>query len=269
MKILQKVKMLRHFSLFFILVSLVSCSNIRWFGHSSIEIITPNGTKILIDPWINNPKNPNGKTILTSLHDTHYILLSHGHGDHIGDTRDILSNSNAKIITSYSLGNHLLSILKYPKDRVLQKNLGDVGGEIQITPEIKITFTQAIHSSEIIDTKGILHNTGPSVGFIIEIKNDKTVYFSGDTDLMFDMKLIPLFHKIDLFIVCIGNQFTMGPKRAALATNMIKASSVLPVHWGTYPLLTGTPQQFKTYLDQFSFTGHVYQLDMNQRVHLK
>ncbi|MCJ8345704.1 MBL fold metallo-hydrolase, partial [bacterium] len=101
------------------------------------------------------------------------------------------------------------------------------------------------------------------------IKDDKTIYFSGDTDLFFDMKLIPLLHNIDLFVVCIGNQFTMGPKRAALATTMLKTKSVLPVHWGTYPLLTGTPQEFKKYLDEFSFTGFIYNPDINQKFHLK
>lgn len=260
---------MKQFVFFLLLVSTNYSAHIRWFGHSSLEITSPAGTKLIIDPWIKNPKNTNGAAILAGLHDASFILLSHGHGDHIGDTKDIITNSNAKIVTSYSLGNHLLSILKYPQDRVQQKYLGDVGGEIQLTDEIKITFTHAIHSSEIIDSKGILHNTGHSIGFIIEIKNDKTIYFSGDTDIFFDMKLIPLLHTVDLFVVCIGNQFTMGPKRAALATNMVKAKSVLPVHWGTYPLLTGTPEEFKKYLDEFSYSGPIYNPNINQKFLLK
>ena len=238
---------------------------ITWFGHSAFLIQGKDGTTLLIDPWISNPLNNDSAKVLESLPPVDFILLTHGHGDHLGDTLNIIQKNRAKIVTSYSLANHLTRVLAYPADRLPSELTADIGGTIRLNSEVSVTLTQAVHSSEIMDKTGALHNTGTSVGFILEFLEGKTIYFTGDTDLFLDMKLIPVLHKVDIMIACIGGHFTMGPKRAALATAMVKPRMVIPMHFQTYPLLKGSFNEFRDELQETAFQGQLQRLEINEK----
>ncbi len=252
------------FNLLFLLSSTAFCLEVTWYGHSAFQLKGAGGTTVLVDPWITNLKNPEGPEILKALKKVDFILLSHGHGDHLGNTPELLKQTQAKIITSYSLANQLTHQLKIPPNRIPQDLVGDAGGEIQVNDELRIIFTQARHSSELLSVDGSLLYAGPSLGFILKFKEGKTIYHSGDTDLFLDLRLIPVFHPIDLFLVCIGGRFTMGPQKAALATVMVKPKTVIPMHYGTYALLQGTPEDFQRELELAEFKGEIQIPAMNQ-----
>jgi L-ascorbate metabolism protein UlaG (beta-lactamase superfamily) len=237
---------------------------VTWYGHSAFKFKGDGGTTVLIDPWITNLKNPDGAKILKEIQDVDFILITHGHGDHLGNTPELLKQTQAKIITSYSLANQLTHQLKIPPERIPQTLVGDAGGEIQVNEELRVIFTQARHSSELLDRSGSLLYAGPALGFILKFKEGKTIYHSGDTDLFLDLRLIPVFHPVDLFLVCIGGQFTMGPQKAAFATVMIKPKTVIPMHYGTYSLLSGTTEDFRQELDLAGFKGEIQVPAMNQ-----
>ena len=233
-----------------------AATKIHWYGQAAFKIETPSGGVILIDPWLTVPTNPD-KNSIAELAKVDYILITHGHRDHVGDALEIAKKTGAKVLAPYGLGFNLVSVLGFPKDQVMTG--GNVGGTIDLPAAgAKVTIVNAIHGSELTAPQlpppapgqPAALTSGNPVGYVIEIKGGPTIYHTGDTAAYEDMKLIPMFHHIDLMLACIGGYFTMDPAGAALAVQWVKPTHVIPMHFGTFGLLAGTPAQFKAALDK-------------------
>lgn len=218
-------------------------TQVTWYGHAAFKLETPTGKTILIDPWIQNPSNPTGKADVKAVK-ADLILVSHGHSDHIGDAIEIAARTKAKLVATFDLGNAVVAA-GYPKDQFGMDTGGNFGGTLALLGgEVSVTFVPAVHSSVVSDEKKHLTIPGGAPGgFVVAIKNGPTIYHTGDTDLFSDMALIGKAHKIDLMLACIGGHFTMGPERAAEAVRLVKPKAIAGMHFGTFPLLSGTPDE--------------------------
>jgi L-ascorbate metabolism protein UlaG (beta-lactamase superfamily) len=217
-----------------------------WYGQSAFKITTPGGHVLLIDPWITNPKNPNAKDDLAKLNKVDLIFVTHGHSDHVGDAIEIASRTRARLVASFDVGDALVKFLGYPAELAEMDTIGGFGGEFGLLDgDVKVLFVRAHHGSGVtIDDKSGPRYGGSPGGFVISIRNGPVIYHTGDTDLFRDMALIPEFHQIDIMLVCMGDHFTMGPARAADAVKLVNPGQVIPMHYGTFPVLTGTPEEF-------------------------
>ena len=227
-------------------------TELTWYGHSAFKLVTPAGKVLLIDPWITNPANKNGKDDLAKLDRVDLILVTHGHGDHVGDAVEIAKKTGAKLVATFDLMKAIVQYRGYPKDHATAATTGNFGGEISLLDgEVKVAFIPAIHSSGIegaadLPNPGAIHGAGNPGGFLVSVKDGPAIYHSGDTDLFADMTLIDNFRQVDVFLACIGDKFTMGPYRAALAAKYVNpAQLVIPMHFGTFPFLTGAPAVFE------------------------
>lgn len=224
---------------------------ITWYGHSAFKVTTPSGKVLLIDPWLSNPANPKGKELLASLDKADQILLTHAHGDHIGNTVEIAKKTGAKLVASNDLMKAMVRYADFPATQADFAGTGNFGGTVTLLGgEVKITFVYALHSSalEYDDKSGLpksLAYAGNPGGFVIAISGGPTIYHTGDTDLFGDMKLIGDLSKVDVMMACIGDKFTMGPERAAVAVEMVNPKMVIPMHFGTFAALTGTPERLE------------------------
>jgi L-ascorbate metabolism protein UlaG (beta-lactamase superfamily) len=236
-------------------------TKLHWYGQAAWKITTPTGGVILIDPWLKVPTNPD-KNSIAELGRVDYILITHGHFDHVGDALEIVKKTGAKVYTTTGLGKNLVSVLDYPKDDVPYG--GNVGGTIDLPKAgAKVMYVSAVHASELGQPQMPAPGpgqpaalaSGDPVGFVIMIKGGPTIYHTGDTGVTEDMKLIPMFHHIDVMLACIGGYFTMDPNGAALATQWVKPTHVIPMHFGTFPLLAGTPEQFRAALAKRHLAG--------------
>lgn len=227
-------------------------TTLTWHGHAAFDIVTPKGKVLMIDPWLKNPMNPSakdGKDPLAAIAKADYILITHGHFDHVGDAVEIAKKTGARLVTNYELGSNMAKLLGYPKEQMGLDTLMNVGGEIKIADgEVVIDMVPAIHSSGMGNPLAgekepeVAYGGNPA-GFVIKIKNGPTIYHSGDTAYFTDMALIGE-QKIDLALINIGGHFGMEPAMAARAVKAVHPRLVIPQHYGTFPVLTQSPKEF-------------------------
>lgn len=213
---------------------------LQWFGQAAFKLTTESGKVIVIDPFLlKNPKTPEELKDLKALGKVDLILVTHGHFDHTADVRELAEITGAKVGMNADMGSVYTSLGLLPEDQVLRWNKS--GTVKPIDDNIKITMVRAEHSSTVTHD-GAVHAGGEPVGYVIELENGYKIYHSGDTGVFGDMKLIGEYYKPDLALVCIGGWFTMGPEDAAYAMgSLMQPKMVVPMHYGTFPPLKGTP----------------------------
>jgi L-ascorbate metabolism protein UlaG (beta-lactamase superfamily) len=221
-------------------------TQLTWYGQSGFKIVTASGKVLLIDPWLTNPVFEKGEDELAALKNVDLILLSHGHGDHVGDAVEIGKKTGAKLVANFDLSAAVVSVLGYPSNQAGADTTGHIGGQLALLDgEVTVWFVPAWHGSTVRkDENSLPAAAGMPTGIVLSTRNGPTFYHTGDTDLFSDMALIPTLHKIDVMLVCIGDHFTMGPARAAEAVKLVGPTTAIPMHYATFPVLTGTPEAF-------------------------
>jgi L-ascorbate metabolism protein UlaG (beta-lactamase superfamily) len=220
-----------------------------YLGHSVFRIDTPGGKTIYIDPWLSNPKAPaNAKQVDKA----DLVLVTHGHADHVGETVEVAQKTNARLLTIVELAT-VFGNQGVPAGNLIRMNKGGTATAIPGTP-IRVTMIHADHSSSVSYTDPQTKVTsltpgGEAVGYILHLENGLRILHAGDTALYGDMKLIGDRYKPDVAMLPIGDHFTMGPEEAADAAKLFGVKTVIPMHYGTFPLLTGTVEAFRKALD--------------------
>lgn len=252
-KYILRIAFLSLMSAIFANKSVAGQIEVLWIGHAATKITSVTGKTILIDPGITTiPTAPEKYKDLDALGKIDLVLVTHGHGDHVSDLAAILNKTGAKVVGNYDLIEQAASLgiipgsYQFLKDRIGMNKGGTV---TPLGPDIKITMVPADHSSSLAvpgsEPKKYL-GAGEPAGYVIELENGFTIYHSGDTNVFTGMGLVGSRYKLDLAMVCIGGHFTMDPKGAALALKeFLKPKQVIPIHYATYPVLTGTPEQLK------------------------
>ena len=209
--------------------------SITWLGHATFLLRSPGGKKILFDPWVTgNPTSPESAKKLGPLD---LILITHGHGDHTGDAVAIGRASGAQTVAPYEVSVWLGS-------KGLQNVTGmNPGGTLRALG-LSITMVPAMHSSSVEEDGKIVY-LGVATGYVVTFEDGLTIYFAGDTSIFGDMRLIGEMYKPEIAFLPIGDRFTMDPAAAAKACEFLGVRQVVPMHWGTFPLLTGTPADLK------------------------
>ncbi len=213
---------------------------ITYLGHAAFRFTSPKGVVLYIDPFLSgNPKTPpEWKTVEKA----DLILLTHGHGDHVGDTLAIAEKTQAKIVAMPELGRYLT--------RKGAKNvIGMNKGGTFHSHGIAITMVHAIHSSSVTEGDQVIY-TGEPAGFVIRFENGFTLYHAGDTGVFGDMKIIGELYQPEVSILPIGSHFTMDPREAAYAAKLLGSKYVIPIHYGTFPVLTGTVEDFQKWMKE-------------------
>ena len=208
---------------------------LTWLGHATFRIETPGGKTILIDPWIrSNPMCPEKDKTVKHVD---VMLCTHAHGDHIGDAVEIGNKHQPTVVAIYELAGWL-------EKKGLQNLVAINKGGTAKVADIKVTMVHADHSCGIQDGDQTLYG-GEAVGYVIEFENGLKIYHAGDTNVFGDMKIIHDLYAPDICMIPIGDYYTMSPREAAYACNLLQAKTVIPMHFGTFPVLTGTPAQLQ------------------------
>jgi L-ascorbate metabolism protein UlaG (beta-lactamase superfamily) len=210
-------------------------NRLTWLGHATVQITSSNGKVILIDPWVGG--NPTVPSSLKNLPQVDLILVTHGHGNHTGDVVSLARAHHAPVVAIYELA-------LYFGSKGVANVLPMGKGGTQRIGDVEVTMVHAIHTSSI-DEDGQCAFAGDAAGFIVRLPGGFTLYHAGDTSVFGDMKIIGELYKPDLVCLPIGDHFTMGPREAAYAIRLLGVHHVLPIHFGTFPVLTGTPETLR------------------------
>jgi L-ascorbate metabolism protein UlaG (beta-lactamase superfamily) len=211
-------------------------NKITYYGHSTFGLMTASGQVALIDPWVmTNPRCPESLKKVSRLD---AIFLTHAHSDHLGDLLALARQHKPKVVATFETYLWLES-----KGTGAQGLPGNKGGS-QKVGDFEIAMTQALHSNSI-DENGQRIYGGEAGGYIVKLPGGVSIYHAGDTAVFGDMKLIGEIYKPDLACLPIGDVFTMGPREAAMAIRLLGVKHVIPMHYATFPLLTGTPEGFR------------------------
>ncbi len=209
---------------------------VTWLGHAAFKFLSPGGKSVIIDPWVmNNPACPDSLKRVTKLD---LMLVTHGHFDHIGDCVALAKqHPAAKVVCIYETSVWLGS-------KGVQNALGMNKGGTQSVDGIKVTMVNAEHSCGIQDGDRIVYG-GEPCGYVVQFESGFTVYHAGDTNVFGDMKIIGDLYSPDLCLLPIGGLYTMSPREATYACQFLGAQRVVPMHYGTFPALAGTPADFR------------------------
>lgn len=210
-------------------------NRITWLGHATLQITASNGKIILIDPWVE--ENPSFPPSMKSFKQVDLILVTHGHGDHTRDVVSLARAHNAPVVAIYELA-------LYFGSKGVANVLPMGKGGTQRIDDVEVSMVHAIHTSSI-DENGKSLFAGDAAGLVVRLPGGFTLYHAGDTCVFGDMKIIGELYKPDLVCLPIGDHFTMGPREAAYAIRLLGVHHVLPIHYGTFPALTGTPEALR------------------------
>ena len=236
-------------------------TKVKWFGQAAFQITTPNGKVIMIDPWLKNPLNPDakdGKNPVDAITKCDYILLTHGHSDHVGEAVEIAKKTGAILVTDLELGTNLIKLQGFPKAQATSATLGNIGGAITIADgEVVVNFTPAYHSNSVMNPNAAANEPdlvygGNPVGYVLQIKNGPTIYHTGDTSYFKDMETIGETFSIDLGLINIGGHYGMEPPMSAKAAKAVRAKLAIPHHYATNPNLTKTADGFAAELKKYN-----------------
>jgi len=207
-------------------------TTLTWLGHASFRVDTPGGKRIYVDPFLNgNPKCPDSEREPERVD---VIAVTHGHGDHVGDTVALAQKHKATVVALVELA-HWLGANGVDEGSLQAPNKGgtvDVDG-------VRFTLVNAFHSGSAPDGS----YAGEPSGIVLRAENGTSIYFAGDTCVFGDMQLIGRIYEPDVAVLPIGDHYTMGPTEAAVALELLGTTRCVPCHWGTFPLLTGTPEE--------------------------
>jgi len=208
---------------------------ITWLGHSTFLLRTPGGRRVLLDPWLDG--NPSCPEALKKPGPLDLIVVSHGHFDHMDDLVRVARESGAPVVGIFELCDWL------GRKGIQATSPMNKGGSQEIAG-LRLTMTDARHSSGYVDNGQMVY-MGEPAGYVIRLEDGRVLYYSGDTCLFGDMRLIGELYTPEIAFLPIGDRFTMDPAQAARACQFLGVRQVVPMHWGTFPLLTGTPAELR------------------------
>jgi len=206
---------------------------LTWLGHGSFRFDTPGGKRVYLDPYLDNPKCPDDEKEPERID---VLAITHGHGDHIGSSVELINRFKPTVVGIVEL----LSWLDGQGADVGEMPGMNKGGTRHVDG-VKFTMTDAKHSAGGPNGEYL----GEPAGFVVEVENGTKLYFAGDTGVFGDMQLIGRIYEPDVAILPIGDHFTMGPREAAVALELLGVSRCVPCHYGTFPVLTGTPEALR------------------------
>ncbi len=209
-------------------------NSITWMGHASFRITTADGRTVLIDPWISGPTCPEKEKTFSRVD---LLLFTHAHWDHFADALTLCRQYTPRTVVIIETGQWLES-------KGITNVIGmNKGGTVNFDG-IEVTMVHAVHSNSIVDEGRVIY-AGEPAGFVVRLPGGLTLYHAGDTAVFGDMRLIGELYRPELALLPIGDHFTMGPREAAQAVRLLGVRHVVPMHYGTFPLLTGTPEAFQ------------------------